>query len=60
MKSVLWNRIEKLMDNLHSFCIQVWHLERVLSKIRDPNTHYSLLEGLVKVNKTNIKRKFNE
>jgi hypothetical protein len=48
-KSLLWGRIEKLMDILHVCCIQVWHLQRVLSKIRDPSTHVCLLDELVKV-----------
>lgn len=53
MKTFLWGRIEKLMDNLHSYCIQAWHLERVLSKMRNPSTNLSLLEDLIKVNYKN-------
>jgi hypothetical protein len=47
-KSVLWSRLEKMMDTLHNCCVQIWHLQRVLSKIRDPNTHLQLLDILIK------------
>lgn len=58
MKASLWARIEKLMDTLHTNCIQLWQLERVLGKIRDPNSHVSLLENLIKPGESTFVQSF--
>jgi len=49
-RTALWNRLEKLMDSLHNCCIQIFHFQRVLSKLRDPlaNSNASLLDEIVK------------
>ena len=31
--AVLWRRIERLTDTIHSCCLQIWHLERVLLRL---------------------------
>lgn len=58
MRALLWNRIEKLLDTLHVYCIQIWHLHRVLAKIRDPTTHHSLLDELRSSNDPSIIQAF--
>ncbi|KAL7184458.1 hypothetical protein ACSBR2_026586 [Camellia fascicularis] len=35
------------MDQLHSIVVAVWHLQRVLSKKRDPFTHMLLLDEIM-------------
>lgn len=35
------------MDQLHSIMVAVWHLQRVLSKKRDPFTHVLLLDEVI-------------
>ncbi|CAN1160734.1 Conserved oligomeric Golgi complex subunit 5 [Linum perenne] len=44
----LWQRVTSCMDQLHSTMVAVWHLERVLSKKRDPFTHALLLDEVIK------------
>eukprot|EP01104_Vermistella_antarctica_P000795 TRINITY_DN10905_c0_g1_i1.p1 TRINITY_DN10905_c0_g1~~TRINITY_DN10905_c0_g1_i1.p1 ORF type:complete len:881 (+),score=171.55 TRINITY_DN10905_c0_g1_i1:217-2859(+) len=46
-RAALWTRMERLTDTLHSCSVQVWHLQRVLSKMRDPSTHQCLLNTVV-------------
>ncbi|KAJ0051715.1 hypothetical protein Pint_01402 [Pistacia integerrima] len=43
----LWQRIGTCMDQLHSIVVAVWHLQRVLSKKRDPFTHVLLLDEVI-------------
>eukprot|EP01114_Cavostelium_apophysatum_P021150 TRINITY_DN7293_c0_g1_i1.p1 TRINITY_DN7293_c0_g1~~TRINITY_DN7293_c0_g1_i1.p1 ORF type:complete len:805 (-),score=214.23 TRINITY_DN7293_c0_g1_i1:12-2381(-) len=57
-KAILWTRVEKMMDILHVCCVQVWHLQRVLSKIRDPVTHVCLIDEIVKPGEMNIIQSF--
>eukprot|EP01117_Protostelium_nocturnum_P020411 TRINITY_DN9165_c0_g1_i2.p1 TRINITY_DN9165_c0_g1~~TRINITY_DN9165_c0_g1_i2.p1 ORF type:complete len:748 (-),score=194.71 TRINITY_DN9165_c0_g1_i2:48-2291(-) len=52
-RSHVWTRIEKLMDTLHVCCIQIWHLQRVLSKTKSTN-HSFLIDELVKQNQPSI------
>ncbi|GLT63331.1 hypothetical protein SLA2020_359040 [Shorea laevis] len=47
-KEALWQRIGSCMDQLHSIMLAVWHLQRVLSKKRDPFTHVLLLDEVIK------------
>jgi len=39
----LWNRIERLMEEFYSCCVQCWHLQIVLAKMKDPITHQSFV-----------------
>lgn len=53
----LWDRIQEWSEVFHSTCLQMWTLERVLSKKREPNsrqTYAELLkkEGLVGITDT--------
>lgn len=48
-KEALWQRMSVCMDQLHSIMIVVWHLQRVLSKKRDPFTHVLLLDEVLQV-----------
>ncbi|KAH7578431.1 hypothetical protein ACOSP7_000298 [Xanthoceras sorbifolium] len=43
----LWQRMGTCMDHLHSIVVAVWHLQRVLSKKRDPFTHVLLLDEVI-------------
>ncbi|KAK2984939.1 hypothetical protein RJ640_017747 [Escallonia rubra] len=46
-KDALWQRMGACMDQLHSIVVAVWHLQRVLSKKRDPFTHVLLLDDVI-------------
>ncbi|MCL7028996.1 hypothetical protein MKW94_012421 [Papaver nudicaule] len=46
-KEALWKRINTCMDQIHSIVVAVWHLQRVLSKKRDPFTHVLLLDEVM-------------
>lgn len=46
-KEALWQRMATCMDHLHSIVVAVWHLQRVLSKKRDPYTHVLLLDEVI-------------
>ncbi|THG18740.1 hypothetical protein TEA_012443 [Camellia sinensis var. sinensis] len=48
-KEVLWQRMSTCMDQLHSIVVAVWHLQRVLSKKRDPFPHMLLLDEVMQV-----------
>ncbi|KAJ6694549.1 hypothetical protein OIU85_005249 [Salix viminalis] len=48
-REALWQRIGNCIDRLHSIVVAVWHLQRVLSKKRDPFTHVLLLDEVIKV-----------
>ncbi|GAB4846170.1 hypothetical protein Ancab_025168 [Ancistrocladus abbreviatus] len=47
-KDVLWQRMNSSMDQLHSIVVVVWHLQRVLSKKRDPFTHVLLFDEVIR------------
>ncbi|GAB4844768.1 Conserved oligomeric Golgi complex subunit [Ancistrocladus abbreviatus] len=47
-KDALWQRMNSSMDQLHSIVVAVWHLQRVLSKKRDPFTHVLLLDEVIR------------
>lgn len=51
-REALWQRMGTCMDTLHSIVVAVWHLQRVLSKKRDPFTHVLLLDEVIKVRET--------
>lgn len=46
-REALWQRMSGCMDQLHSILHAVWHLQRVLSKKRDPFTHVLLLDEVM-------------
>lgn len=46
-REALWQRMGSCMDQLHSIVVAVWHLQRVLSKKRDPFTHVLLLDEII-------------
>nr|XP_009783936.1 PREDICTED: conserved oligomeric Golgi complex subunit 5 isoform X2 [Nicotiana sylvestris] len=48
-KDALWQRMNGCMDQLHSVVVAVWHLQRVLSKKRDPFTHVLLLDEVMQI-----------
>lgn len=48
-KDALWQRVGNCMDQIHSIVVVVWHLQRVLSKKRDPFTHVLLLDEVLQV-----------
>ncbi|EGG13474.1 oligomeric Golgi complex component [Cavenderia fasciculata] len=52
-KQSIWTKIESVMDTLYTSCIQVIQLQRVLSKIRDPSTHKTLMD-IIKSSNTSI------
>ncbi|MBA0664315.1 hypothetical protein Goklo_004346, partial [Gossypium klotzschianum] len=47
-REALWQRMGSCMDQLHSIVVAIWHLQRVLSKKRDPFTHVLLLDEVIK------------
>ncbi|ERN11729.1 conserved oligomeric Golgi complex subunit 5 [Amborella trichopoda] len=46
-KEGLWRRLGDCMDQIHGVVVAVWHLQRVLSKKRDPFTHVLFLEEVL-------------
>ncbi|XP_033119679.1 conserved oligomeric Golgi complex subunit 5-like [Anneissia japonica] len=59
-RATLWTNLEKLMDQIYSACGQVQHLQKVLSKKRDPVTHICFIEELQKDNQASILQSFWE
>lgn len=47
-KEALWVRLSECIDHIHSIVVAVWHLQRVLSKKRDPFSHVLLLDEVIK------------
>lgn len=45
----LWHRMGACMDQLHAIVVAVWHLQRVLSKKRDPISHIVFLDEVMQV-----------
>lgn len=46
-KATLWNNVEKLTDQIYAQCSRIQHLQKVLSKKRDPVTHRPFGDELV-------------
>ncbi|KAG0048568.1 Conserved oligomeric Golgi complex subunit [Gryganskiella cystojenkinii] len=42
--SILWKRMERLVDEMYNGCVKIYLLERVLARKRDPLTQISFLE----------------
>uniref|UniRef100_A0A8C9UJQ3 Conserved oligomeric Golgi complex subunit 5 n=1 Tax=Spermophilus dauricus TaxID=99837 RepID=A0A8C9UJQ3_SPEDA len=47
-RASLWTNMEKLMDHICAICVQVQHLQKVLTKKRDPVSHICFIEEIVK------------
>ncbi|XP_006882749.1 PREDICTED: conserved oligomeric Golgi complex subunit 5 [Elephantulus edwardii] len=47
-RASLWTNMEKLMDHICTICGQVQHLQKVLTKKRDPVSHICFIEEIVK------------
>ncbi|KAJ8261862.1 hypothetical protein GJAV_G00159310 [Gymnothorax javanicus] len=47
-RAALWTNLEKLMDQICAACGQVQHLQKVLTKKRDPVTHVCFIDEIVK------------
>ncbi|KAJ7407104.1 component of oligomeric golgi complex 5 [Willisornis vidua] len=57
-RAALWTNMEKLMDQIYSACGQVQHLQKVLTKKRDPVSHVCFIEEIVKDGQSDILYKF--
>ncbi|XP_066489534.1 conserved oligomeric Golgi complex subunit 5 [Tiliqua scincoides] len=53
-RAALWTNMEKLMDQICAACVQVQHLQTVLSKKRDPVTHVCFIDELAKDGQSDI------
>jgi hypothetical protein len=49
-RALLWTNIEKILDLLYTFVAQLYNLARVLVKKKDPITHGTFIDELIKVN----------
>uniref|UniRef100_A0A674ESS3 Conserved oligomeric Golgi complex subunit 5 n=1 Tax=Salmo trutta TaxID=8032 RepID=A0A674ESS3_SALTR len=47
-RATLWTNLEKLMDQICAACGQVQHLQKVLTKKRDPVTHVCFINEIIK------------
>jgi len=47
-RSNIWLRVEKMTEVMHTCCVQVWHLQRVLLKTKNPTSHTNLIDELQK------------
>ncbi|XP_030636205.1 conserved oligomeric Golgi complex subunit 5 [Chanos chanos] len=57
-RAALWTNLEKLMDNIYSACAQVQHLQKVLTKKRDPVTHVCFIDEIIKDGQPDILHTF--
>ncbi|KAM9247539.1 conserved oligomeric Golgi complex subunit 5 [Leptosomus discolor] len=57
-RAALWTNMEKLMDQICAACGQVQHLQKVLTKKRDPVSHVCFIEEIVKDGQCDILYKF--
>ncbi|XP_069765263.1 conserved oligomeric Golgi complex subunit 5 isoform X2 [Narcine bancroftii] len=53
-RAALWTNMEKLMDQICAACGQVQHLQKVLTKKRDPVTHICFIDEIAKDSHTDI------
>ncbi|XP_048410241.1 conserved oligomeric Golgi complex subunit 5 [Stegostoma tigrinum] len=53
-RAALWTNMEKLMDQICAACGQVQHLQKVLTKKRDPVTHVCFIDEITKDNQADI------
>ncbi|KAM9407314.1 conserved oligomeric Golgi complex subunit 5 isoform 1-T1 [Salvelinus alpinus] len=47
-RAALWTNLEKLIDQICAACGQVQHLQKVLTKKRDPVTHVCFISEIIK------------
>ncbi|XP_004598650.2 conserved oligomeric Golgi complex subunit 5 [Ochotona princeps] len=57
-RASLWTNMEKLVDHICAVCGQVQHLQKVLSKKRDPVSHVCFIDEIVKDGQPEILYKF--
>lgn len=48
-RALLWTNIEKILELLYVQVAQLYNLTRVLAKKKDPITHGTFIEELIKV-----------
>ncbi|XP_053572548.1 conserved oligomeric Golgi complex subunit 5 isoform X2 [Bombina bombina] len=53
-RAALWTNMEKLMDQIYAACVQVQHLQKVLTKKRDPVSHVCFIDEIAKVGQSDI------
>uniref|UniRef100_UPI00398F54D0 conserved oligomeric Golgi complex subunit 5 isoform X2 n=1 Tax=Pristiophorus japonicus TaxID=55135 RepID=UPI00398F54D0 len=53
-RAALWTNMEKLMDQICAACGQVQHLQKVLTKKRDPVTHVCFIDEIAKDSQADI------
>ncbi|KAM4676724.1 conserved oligomeric Golgi complex subunit 5 [Discoglossus pictus] len=53
-RAALWTNMEKLMDQIYAACVQVQHLQKVLTKKRDPVTHVCFIDEIAKDGQSDI------
>ena len=47
-RRTLWSKFDEACEEIHQVSLQVWNLQRILSKKRDPTTHVFFLDILKK------------
>ncbi|XP_023694125.1 conserved oligomeric Golgi complex subunit 5 [Paramormyrops kingsleyae] len=57
-RAALWTNLEKLLDQICAACGQVQHLQKVLTKKRDPVTHVCFIDEIIKDGQTDIMHTF--
>ncbi|OCT89130.1 conserved oligomeric Golgi complex subunit 5 [Xenopus laevis] len=57
-RAALWTNMEKLMDQIYASCVQVQHLQKVLTKKRDPVSHVCFIDEIAKDGHSDILYKF--
>uniref|UniRef100_A0A8C5R7Q9 Conserved oligomeric Golgi complex subunit 5 n=1 Tax=Leptobrachium leishanense TaxID=445787 RepID=A0A8C5R7Q9_9ANUR len=53
-RAALWTNMEKLMDQIYAACVQVQHLQKVLTKKRDPVSHVRFIDEIAKDGQADI------
>ncbi|XP_040199470.1 conserved oligomeric Golgi complex subunit 5 [Rana temporaria] len=53
-RAALWTNMEKLMDQIYAACVQVQHLQKVLTKKRDPVSHVCFIDEIAKDGQSDI------
>uniref|UniRef100_A0A8C1IE94 Component of oligomeric golgi complex 5 n=1 Tax=Cyprinus carpio TaxID=7962 RepID=A0A8C1IE94_CYPCA len=57
-RAALWTNLEKLMDQICAACGQVQHLQKVLTKKRDPVSHVCFIDEIIKDGQPDILHTF--
>uniref|UniRef100_A0A673J3T8 Conserved oligomeric Golgi complex subunit 5 n=1 Tax=Sinocyclocheilus rhinocerous TaxID=307959 RepID=A0A673J3T8_9TELE len=57
-RAALWTNLEKLMDQICAACGQVQHLQKVLTKKRDPVSHVCFIDEIIKDGQPDILHAF--